>query len=111
VKQGFSLTVVADLPDSGAREFVVKPGTVREMEASSSQTATGRMFLFAVALVVLIIAGLVFLFGEARDFRRRRMLAAARAPSGRRIALFDPDDEDETVEEPEGGREDPPPAP
>jgi hypothetical protein len=99
VKQGFTLTVVADLPDAGAREFVVAPGTSREMEASSSQTARGRMFLFAAALVVLLVAGLVFLFGEARDFRRRRLLAAARVPSGRRIALFDPDDDEESQDE------------
>jgi hypothetical protein len=99
VKDGFRLRVVADLPDSAAHRFTIAPGTVREMEESSSQRATGRMVLFATALLVLVVAGLVFLFGEVRDWRRRRALATVGGPSGRRIALFDQDDdEDEDAE-------------
>jgi hypothetical protein len=104
VKDGFRLRVVADLPDSAAHRFTIAPGTVREMRESSSQRATGRMFLFAVALLVLVVAGLVFLFGEVRDWRRRRTLAAAAAsggPSGRRIALFDDDADENGVDTPE----------
>lgn len=112
VKAGFRLTVVASLPDSDDQEFPVPPGTSVEMSESSSQSATGRMVLFAVAFTVLAIAVLVFLFGEGRDLRRRRRLATARGPSGRGVALFDPPD-DERVDEDEplddDGDEVPPP--
>lgn len=95
-RDAFRLRVVADLPDSAAHRFTIAPGAQQEMEASSSQTATGRMALFAAGFAVLVVAVLVFLFGEGRDLRRRRALAAARGPSGRGVALFDdPDDADD----------------
>jgi hypothetical protein len=118
-RDAFTLTVVADLPDAGERRFDIAPGSVRELEADSSQSAGTRMFLFAGGLVVVVLGVLVFLFGEGRDLRRRRRLAAAMPRSGRGVALFDAPDEvedigdggDEGLFEDRGGGEDDPPRP
>jgi hypothetical protein len=93
-KDAFRLRVVADLPDSAGHRFTIQPGTAVRMEESSSQTATGRVALFAGGFVILLVAVLVFLFGEGRDLRRRRRFAMARGPSGRGLALFDQDEDD-----------------
>jgi hypothetical protein len=109
-KDAFRLRVVADLPDSAGRRFTIPPGTVVHMEDSSSQTATGRVALFAGGLAILLVAVLVFLFGEGRDLRRRRRFATARGPSGRGLALFDQDDDAEQAEE-DDQPDEPAPAP
>jgi hypothetical protein len=118
-RDAFTLTVVADLPDAGGHTFEIAPGTVRELEADSSQSAGTRMFLFAGGLVVVVLGVLVFLFGEGRDLRRRRRLAAAMPRSGRGVALFDAPDEvedaddgdDGLFEDRENGEDDPPARP
>jgi hypothetical protein len=110
-KDAFRLRVVADLPDSAGHRFTIPPGTAVRMEESSSQTATNRVLLFAGGLVVLLVAVLVFLFGEGRDLRRRRRFATARGPSGRGLALFDQDGPEEDGPEDDGQPDEPTPAP
>jgi hypothetical protein len=109
VRDGFTLQVEAELPDS-SRTWRVPPGTVIEMEESSSQRATNRMLLFALALLVLVVAVLVFVFGEGRDLRRRRRLARPAAPRGRGVSFFDdPEDPDPyDLPEDDGDRTPPP---
>jgi hypothetical protein len=88
VRDGFTLEVKASLPDAGVRTWRVPPGSVVEMEQSSSQRATNRMILFGLGILVLLVAALVFVFGEGRDLRRRRRQARPRPVRAGSLPFF-----------------------
>ncbi len=73
-RDAFRLRVVADLPASSARTFEVPPGTVVEMDDSSSQTSRTRVLMFVGGFAIAVVAVAILVAGEARD-RRRRQLA------------------------------------
>jgi hypothetical protein len=69
--QSFRLRVTADLPQASAKVYPVKPGTAVAMETSSSQTATGRIALLLIGVVVGLAAVIILVAGELRARRRR----------------------------------------
>jgi hypothetical protein len=89
-RDAFRLRVVSDLPDSSPKRFPVPPGSRVAMRDTSSQTAKGRVLLFGIGFVVAIVAVLIFLFGEARDQRKRRRYARTLPSSGKGVDLFEP---------------------
>ncbi len=70
-KDALRLRVTADLPQASAKPFPVKPGTSVAMATSSSQTATGRILLLVIGIVVGFAAVIILVAGELRSRRRR----------------------------------------
>ncbi len=66
------LKVTADLPKASAQVFPVPPGKTVAMHTSSSDTATGRIAMLAVGVVIGVFAILILVAGELRSRRRRR---------------------------------------
>jgi hypothetical protein len=66
------LRVTADLPKAPAQVYPVPPGKTVAMHTSSSDTATGRIAMLVVGVVIGFFAILILVAGELRSRRRRR---------------------------------------
>ena len=71
-RDSLRLSVTADLPKASPDEFPVRPGTTVAMQTSSSATATGRIAMVLVGVVVGVFAVVILVVGELRSRRRRR---------------------------------------
>lgn len=85
-RDALRLRVVAELPNSSANTYRVKPGTTVVMKDSSSQNFIGRLLLVVAGFVLVVAAAVVLVAGAARGRRRRRL---AERPTPRSVALFD----------------------
>ena len=70
-RDALRLRVTADLPQSSAEVYPVRPGTKVVMETSSSETAMGRILLLVLGIAVGLAAVVLLVAGELRTRRRR----------------------------------------
>jgi len=71
-KDALRLTVTADLPKASPHLFPVPRGKTVVMETSSSATATGRIVMLLIGILVGVFALVILVAGELRSRRRRR---------------------------------------